>query len=202
MRRILITGCLTALLMSESARKIEAEGPIPVRILPTLPPFRDGDVVFFSAPGVFWADSASRWSLPEYRHGHVGIAVATAHGLRVVHAKGSPIQANARVVSEPLPVFLAEARSVSVFRPHAQSAAGGVASAALAYSSIGTSFDSEFSLETADRLYCTELVWRALSAGYGRDVLPRQSVVLGRRAILLSDLETLAILELAWQQNL
>ncbi|MEQ1931069.1 MAG: hypothetical protein ABL957_11160, partial [Parvularculaceae bacterium] len=60
-------------------------------------------------------------------------------------------------------------------------------------------FDSDFSLDSADRLYCTELVWRALSAGLGADAVPDKSERQGRIYVALDDLQKSPKLSEAWR---
>lgn len=156
-----------------------------------------GDVVFISVPTAFWAVLASNWSLPEYRHGHVGMVSRAGPGrLAVVHASGNPTLANAKVIAVPLAEFVEGASRVDIFRPTRKSAALGSAAAADGFARAHLAFDSDFSLATPRSLYCSELVWRALSAGFGQDILPRKSRVAGRDAILLRDLESSRYLRL------
>ncbi len=151
---------------------------------------RPGDVVFIAIPDAFWARMASEWSLPRYRHGHVGILVKTGMGtILVVHAGGNPSQEDARVVAVPLREFARGAARLDVFRPTNENAAPRAARIAKSFADARLRFDTKFSLATTKSLYCTELVWRSLSAGYGWDILPVKSRVAGYEAVLLSDLE-------------
>ncbi len=205
MRRQLrqVAAVLLVLLSTGAAASHPAarDEPAPAA-LPALPEIRQGDVIFFSAPAAYWASLASRWSGPEYGHGHVGLAVIRDGRVHVVHAKGDPVQRKAMVVEEPLAVFLREARGVSVFRPLSKAVAKGAAVRAERIVQARTPFDSQFSLQSADRLYCTELIWRALSAGAGFDILPVKSMEAGLPAVFLSDLERSGHLRLAWRQTL
>jgi len=155
---------------------------------------RPGDVVFISVPGAFWADLASKTSLPRFRHGHVGIAVTGGAAPDIVHASGNPVAENAVVVRVPLTVFAHEAQRIDVFRPRDGAAAVRAARAAAGFAARRLPFDAAFSLQSRDSLYCTELVWRALNEGYGRDTVPRKQSIGGREMILLSDLETSPLL--------
>lgn len=160
-----------------------------------LPRLRPGDVVFISVPDAFWAQIAARWSLKRYGHGHVGMVVAVARDRAVVvHAGGSPTRGQAKVRRAGLCAFADEATRIDVFRPTDERAAQKAARAADGYAAQGLTFDSDFSLATTRRLYCTEMIWRALSAGYGRDILPAKSRLAGRAAVLPRDLETAPVL--------
>lgn len=162
-----------------------------------LPHLRPGDVVFISVPDALWARIAAQWSLPRYGHGHVGMVVATgAGGVIVVHAGGSPTRGEARITRTPLADFAHAAQRIDVFRPVRDEAARQAAAAADDYAAQRLGFDADFSLDTPKRLYCTEMIWRALSAGFHQDVLPVKSRLAGRAAVLPRDLETTSYLRL------
>jgi hypothetical protein len=55
-------------------------------------------------------------------------------------------------------------------------------------------FDSEFSLRTADRLYCTELIWRGLMAALGRDPIQDKSQGFEEPFIAIDDVTRLPFL--------
>ncbi|MDR3527942.1 MAG: YiiX/YebB-like N1pC/P60 family cysteine hydrolase [Rhizomicrobium sp.] len=168
----------------------------PMAVIPVVHDLRPGDVVFVTLPGAFWARLASRWSLPQYRHGHVGMVVTTGDDPFVVHASGNPAQTDAKVVRVRLKEFARGAQRLDVFRPNDAAAALRAAQAADEFALRAVKFDTEFSLESRDRLYCTELIWRALNSGYGRDTVPIKSHFAGREAVFLSDLETSQYLRL------
>lgn len=52
---------------------------------------------------------------------------------------------------------------------------------------VGMPFGRGFSLKSANSLYCSELVWRALSAGAGKDAVPLKSERFGRVYVSISD---------------
>ncbi len=158
-----------------------------------LPEIRAGDVVFIGVDRAVWARIASASSNPARRFGHVGVAVRGAAGeLAIVHASGSPVAKNARVVTETPETFAAVADRVGVYRLRNASAAAPFALAARAY--VGQAFDTDFSLASVDALYCTELVWRALSAVAGSDIAPEKPSVGGREIITLGAIEASPLL--------
>jgi hypothetical protein len=55
-------------------------------------------------------------------------------------------------------------------------------------------FDNEFSLATADRLYCTELVWRGLIAAMGRDPIADKPTSMPAPYVALDDVTRLPFL--------
>lgn len=150
-----------------------------------------GDVLFKSDAGGFWGNMARAFSETDGRYGHVGVVARDAAGaLCVIHAGGDPVSREGRVRSDSLAGFLAGVEAAALYRARAKARARG---AMLAYledaAARGAPFDRQFSLKTKDRLYCTELVWRALSAGVERDATPNKSVRAGRVYISLEDLQ-------------
>lgn len=161
-----------------------------------------GDVIFFSAPRALWARLASEWSLPAYRHGHVGMIVAGRDGVpMVVHASGDPTRRKATVRAVSLDKFLEEAESATVFRMRNRSAAATAAAEVQGYARRRLLFDSDFSLSSRDKLYCSEMVWRAMSAALHRDVVPKKGFDYGRATIRLRDLEASPDLVLVTQAH-
>jgi Permuted papain-like amidase enzyme, YaeF/YiiX, C92 family len=187
------TAALIALALLASDAQLEAARSA-VETPPALAP---GDVVFIAVDGAIWSQLASRWSSPQHRYGHVGIAAHAEDGaLVVVHAGGSPLDGASLVRAEPYATFAAHADRVGLFRLRASAAARTAAgAAALAFAHRRITFDADFSLASADEHYCTELVWRAIAAGANLNAAPRPSTIAGRPAITLRDLETSAVLE-------
>ncbi|MBX7248787.1 MAG: hypothetical protein K1X35_06985 [Caulobacteraceae bacterium] len=209
MQRLRLAWLLSAagLLLPPAAAACIAVAP-PATALTALPvvdparlgTLRNGDVIFLAAPQALWARLASQWSLPQFRHGHVGIVIVEPNGrVGVVHAGGDPTQSRAVVREVAVRDFLHEAQSASVFRMKDPAAAQATAAAARSFAAARIPFDTEFSLQSRDSLYCTEMVWRAMSAALHRDAVPRKHVEYGRAAIRLSDLESSPDLELVVQ---
>jgi hypothetical protein len=179
-----VAVALAAATLASSAPAPRASAICPLAV----PEIEVGDVVFIGVDRAIWARIASASSDPTRRFGHVGIAVrGEGDGLAIVHASGSPIAENARVVAVSPETFVAEADRIGVYRLREVGAAQRFASAALAR--VGQPFDTEFSLASEQALYCTELVWRALSAMLGRDSIPAKPIVAGRAMITLGALE-------------
>lgn len=153
-----------------------------------------GDVVFIAVDSALWAQVASATSTPERRFGHVGVAAYDRDGaLRIVHASGSPTS-DGGVVAEAPAQFWREADRVAIYRPQRAALAQATAGAAMRFAELHVPFDQNFSLDSADALYCTELVWRALSRALGGDALPEKRRVAGRAAVTLAMLETYPLL--------
>lgn len=170
---------------------VPSAGPATAVDVRSLGVLRDGDVIFLSAPDALWARMASAWSLPRYGHGHVGmIALDRVGRPLVVHASGDPTRRTATVRAVTVEKFLEEATAASVFRMRDAGRASIAARLAMAEARRGTPFDTEFSLDNGERLYCSELVWKAMSGALGRDVVPRKAWAYARRVVRLSDLES------------
>lgn len=158
-------------------------------ILPSaLPALEPGDLLFKGADTGAGTQLAAVWSLGDKRWGHVGIAVAGPGGsVRVIHADtGAPREAG-YVLNVALEDYLSDVSELGIYKVDL-SGAGRAAYLAYAESAVGRPFDKAFSLETDQSLYCSELVWRALSEGLGRDAIPDKSERMGRVYVSVSDL--------------
>jgi hypothetical protein len=151
-----------------------------------------GDLIFISAGGT-WSELARFLSRREKLYSHVGVIARGRDGLVVIHAGGNPLQSEAGVHADTVGFFMAAVTRVGVYRlPDA------VREKFLAYvknaSARALPFDSEFSLATTERLYCTELVWRGLVAAMGRDPIANKPVSLGNPYVALDDVTGLSFL--------
>jgi len=130
---------------------------------------------------VLAADSGSRYS-------HVGIIVPIGRLLGVAHAlPEDAAHPEGRVLVEPIGEFLSpeKASELAVYRlrEHPRETADQASRLALRYVHERRRFDGDFNLETPERLYCSELVWRAfqeagvdlLDGRFSRLVLPLRS---------------------------
>ncbi len=152
-----------------------------------------GDVVFIGADDALWGQIGALITGDRHVYAHVGMAAERGGALVIVHAAGSPTNAEAEVAAEPAARFAAQAQRAAVYRPQTPRAAA-AASRALAYAEGGARFDGAFSLESEDRLYCTELVWRALTEAVGEDVAPQKSQFGDLAYIAIEDLRAAEIL--------
>ena len=149
---------------------------------------RPGDLLFKGADTGTGTRVAAGWSLGDKRWGHVGIVVAGASGgLEVIHADtGAPGEVGA-VRRVALGDYLADVYALGRYEVNLEDAARG-AYLSYAEQAVGLPFDRGFSLQTGDALYCSELIWRALSAGAGADIQPLKSERFGRVYVSVSDL--------------
>lgn len=131
-----------------------------------LPEVQAGDIVFergstLTSQILDMMDDAGEFS-------HVGIVHILPGGEAVVvHAFPEREGQTGMVQVDPLADFVAGQQEVAVYRPHPQYQAQARQAAEWAFGLAGeVPFDDAFDLETAEAVYCTELVWRAyLEAG-------------------------------------
>lgn len=166
------------------------------------PELQPGDLVFKGASTAVWTELAARWSVGDKRWGHVGIVTAVPDGccgpIMVVHADtgtgdpdriAGPGEEIGEVRAVPLSQFLSDVDQVGLFRLDMTPAEkSGMIDFAADAADQHIPFDRGYSLDSPNNLYCTELVWRAMSAGLGRDALPEKSHSMGRIYVALSDL--------------
>lgn len=120
---------------------------------------REGDVICRLGAGL-WSRMFRERSQRERRFSHVGIVTREDGRWCVVHAAANDISGAGVVRSQPLADFLAESVEWSIFR-HPAAGPTGVAGRARAY--LGRPFDTAFDLADANRVYCSELVFRAFA---------------------------------------
>jgi Permuted papain-like amidase enzyme, YaeF/YiiX, C92 family len=172
---------------------------------------RPGDLIFrrgesLLSDAVMVLDNKSRYS-------HVGIVTQAVGTLLVVHAVvGEAPETAGSVRADSIRVFLAPEHAVAaaVYRlrensPASTAAAELASRIAAGYAARHVPFDPDFDLDTADSMYCTELVWRAYR-GAGVELVsgdfPTISFCLKRRkAILPSTLQNSVKLRLVWQKE-
>ena len=125
-------------------------------------------------------------------YSHVGIVVIEDGRPYVIHVDPSNNPITDRVVKEPLQILITpkRIRGASVFRlvdaPQLNKAILEASLTAKRFLREQLPFDHEFDLATPQKLYCTELIWRAyLTAGI--DLCPG-SFGQGRKYLLPADL--------------
>jgi hypothetical protein len=163
---------------------------------------RPGDVLFKSGAG-FWGRMAKRFSEEDKSFGHVGVVVNDEKGdIAIVHAGGNPLSPAGKVQKSEYDEFLRASEEVALYRPKTD---GEGIEKLIAYltnkMNLNAPFDKDFSLVTDDELYCTELVWRALSAAVGEDAVPEKTKRAGRLYIAIDDLQASPWLEPVWREK-
>lgn len=148
----------------------------------------EGDLLFKGAETATGTRVAAGWSLGDKRWGHIGIVVADDDGgFSVIHADTGTDGEVGEVRRVPLAVYLSDVYTLGVYEVRL---AGDQREAYLAEAerSVGLPFDRGFSLDSANAVYCSELVWRALSAGAGEDIQTGKSRRFGRVYVSVSDI--------------
>ena len=168
--RAVITPRRRALLMAAGACVLLGRGAAsragvdPRRALLLERALRAGDVVLRS--GLSIESTAVLSARPQSRFSHVGIAVNSEAGIRVVHALPPEGTFRGGVVSSPWNefAFSAEVRAVAAFRVQGASPEerGRIARTALQW--LGTAFNSDLALGPGHGVYCTQLALSALAS--------------------------------------
>ena len=151
-------------------------------------PLAPGELLFKGTGTGFGTRAAAAWSQGDRRWGHIGIVVRGPDGaLEVIHADTGAAGEDGEVRRVSLAKFLSDVTDLGVYDVDLT---GPARAAYLAYadSAVGLPFDHAFSLATDNSLYCSELIWRALSAGLGGDAVPEKSHRLGRVYVSVSDI--------------
>lgn len=152
------------------------------------------DVIFGSFPNSPWARVAASFSSDGAPFGHVAMMDGSKSG-QVIDADGSPTGGSVR--SRSLQEFLQGADTVEVYRFRLDvRQRREIAQQARAW--LGTPFDTRMLLGD-DRLYCTELVWKAALAACGIDMVPTKKRVALREVIDIGSLRASRWLELTWR---
>lgn len=151
---------------------------------------RAGDLVLRRGNGL-WSDFICGKNPRDGRFSHIGILAGEGADFFVVHADcNSAGQGSVR--KEPLADFLRESRRVGVFRLRERD---GADCARRAEAFLGLPFDWKFDLDDAGAIYCTELIFRAVSgaAGTARETdFAAGTIDVGGRRILSVDAFTSA----------
>jgi hypothetical protein len=159
-------------MMSRVATRPAYVSPAHPLALPERSHLRTGDLIFRAGLSdesqiVLHADSTSAYS-------HVGLVDVSDGGAAVIHIEPDDTERDSRIRREPLSVYLGPGRADAYALFHVEPADRGrgeaAVAAALRYRARGVSFDHAFDVESIDKMYCTELVWRAY-ADAGLDLL-------------------------------
>lgn len=145
-----------------------------------------GDIVLSRGSG-FWSDVFAGLNRRDRRYSHAGIVVNDGGNLKVVHAAADDDGSNGSVRLDGFDRFTAEAQWFTLLRLDDRAAAGRMASAALSMHAAALPFDFEFKLTNERAVYCSELVWHALTTALHRDPLPNKPFIADRQAVLIEN---------------
>jgi hypothetical protein len=123
-------------------------------------------------------------SSKDKRFSHMGIVHRSNNGITVINADGSFWAKKDYVTETPLREFINSARLVGLYRLNG---VDGRALSAEALKTLGRPFDWDFDLRSADRLYCTELLYAVLQnaapeirlntvRAFGKDIVPLDAI--------------------------
>lgn len=146
-----------------------------------------GDVVLRHGSGL-WSSIFARLNSRDTRFSHAGIVVRDGADWYVIHAEADDFGRNGTVRRDAWDVFAGQARQLAVLRVRGAGAAERTAEAAATMHRDALPFDFSFDLTRLDAVYCSELVWRALSEALQRDPLPHKPRLHGRAAVLVENL--------------
>jgi hypothetical protein len=130
--------------------------------------FHSGDLIFRDGKG-FISKAFRKLSLTDPHYSHAGIIHRESNNLFVYHIIGGEGKLNSKMRKEKLADFCSSSLSdgFAVFRTDLKGAA--IDSLAGYYYSKKISFDTDFNLDTDDKMYCTELLYKVLEKVSGRN---------------------------------
>lgn len=131
----------------------------------SLPTLQSGDLIFRHGRG-FISDALMSFSRHEHKYSHAGIVVVEDGIPCVIHAIGGEENKSNKLKKDLLSVFCnpASAHSFGIYRLDASpEEKNKICSAAENYYKDGLEFDTDFDLNTDNRMYCTEFVWKILN---------------------------------------
>ena len=146
---------------------------------------KEGDIILRRGKSLV-SELLRRSSLHDRTFSHVGIIFLENGKWKVMHAIGGEGAIRDGVVSDHLTQFCSstETDTVAVFRinPH-ETTGSAIVKAAQKLQSNCTGFDSDFSLTTDDKLYCTEFVMKAVEVASEQHISLPLSYVSGVKYI-------------------
>jgi len=125
---------------------------------------RSGDLVFRQGRGIF-SELFRNIGDVDSQFSHVGVVYKENKGVHVIHTEASELTGIGAAKIEPLSDFISDsnAKKFAFYRVKGLNieGAGLVLNTALKYVADRIPFDSDFNLSDNDKLYCTELVYKA-----------------------------------------
>ena len=150
---------------------------------------RDGDIIF-RGRDAGWGNLGAQLSDIDKRYGHVGVIRRRGNNLHVIHAAGDPLQDHGRVREDSLDDFLTRSNRSGLYRLTFTSEQRQIFDDYIdQVLQAGMPFDTAYSLDSLDALYCTELIWRGWMAAIDRDPILEKTEWRGKNVLALDDLQ-------------
>ena len=151
---------------------------------------RTGDLIFRHGRG-FISNALMSLGRHEQKFSHAGIVAIEAGETFVYHAIGGEENKSNRLRKDPLRLFCdpTAVHSFGVFRTDlAQDNLERIVSEVNAFYREGLEFDTHFDLETDDKMYCTELIYKVFKKVLGNENYLSLSAFSGKKFIGCDDL--------------
>ncbi len=155
---LILTLLSSGTLSSENTKKTRASK----LMLPQTECLRSGDLIFRHGIG-FISNALKQFNLKDQRFSHVGLLHIERGEVFVYHCIGGEGNANNKLRKERLKNFCASknAGAFGIFRADLNcQSLNGIDSLASAYYQAGLEFDTHFDLQSDDKMYCTELIYK------------------------------------------
>lgn len=170
---ILLFALASAFLWQENHVETPERIPFDIEII------RNGDLVFRQGRGIF-SEMFKNIGETDSQFSHVGIVYTDGNDIFVIHTEANELTGVGFAKKEKLSDFISNRNSVTYdfYRiDDFQSARiQSVLEAALKYVNDKIPFDTDFNLRDNDRLYCTELVYKAYKSA-GINLVGKPSII-------------------------
>lgn len=157
---------------------------------PNLSQLRSGDLIFRHGRGII-SNVLMSLGQREKKYSHAGIVSVENGNVFVYHAIGGEENISNKLRKDPLADFCnpADAHAFGVYRAGLNdSQINSVMILASAYYKNGLQFDTKFDLNTDDKMYCTEFVYKIFKQALGNENYISLSTINGKQYIACDDL--------------
>jgi len=157
---------------------------------PDLSQLKSGDLVFRHGRGAI-SNALMSLGQREQKYSHAGI-ISVEHGnIFVYHAIGGEENISNKLRKDPLNIFCnpADVHGFGIYRTDLNEAQiQSILLVAAKYFTAGLEFDTKFDLDTDDKMYCTEFVYKVFSRALGDQNYISLSALPGKKYIACDDL--------------
>lgn len=161
-----------------------------VKAQPDVKQLRTGDLIFRHGRG-FTSNALMNFGLREKKYSHAGIVTIENGKVFVYHAVGGEENLTNRLRKDPLEMFCnpSSIHAFAVYRTDLKpEQVIKVMAIANEYYQSGLEFDTKFDLETNDKMYCTEFVYKVFGQALGNENYISLSAFSGKQYIACDDL--------------